>query len=75
MTNNTAISKGITVKLSSNPPTRSYDLTSSGEVRKKSGIYHMWPSAMLAKKAAVQRRRRRGGVTSGAMALALRNSR
>ena len=68
------IDKGSTVMQSSNPPTRSYSVISSSEVKKTPGIYQTWLKVVEAKRAAVHRRKRADDVMLGAKALPLRNS-
>ena len=75
ITNSMTIANGKTVMVSSNPPNRKNCFAASSEFRKIDGRYHRWLNVVAAKKTAVHRRSRTGGVTSGAMALARRNSR
>ena len=73
--NNMMIAMGMVVRQSSSTPISMLSMMASGEVRTVAGKYHKCPKDMMAKKAAVQQRSRAGGVTSGAKALARRNSR
>ncbi len=72
---NTIIANGKMITQSSSPPMRYAVWMASGVARKAMGIYHIWLSAMDAKKIPVHRRSRGGVLILGAKALPLRNSR